>query len=96
MLSKDADQQRPIPESADTANAQWSDQGRDRRQRVRQVLSCVHAFSELSALRWASDDHIISMALDAPENRPYRDPDVLLAYLKSAVRDDGGLLHPAG
>ncbi|MGI6178048.1 MAG: ATP-binding protein [Eubacterium sp.] len=34
-------------------------------------------------------DHIITMAFDVRENMRYRDPDVLLAYIKESVRDDG-------
>ena len=34
------------------------------------------------------EDHIIEIALDAFENKKYRDPDVLYPYLKEQIKDD--------
>lgn len=34
------------------------------------------------------EDHIIEIAFDAFENKKYRDPDVLYAYLKEQIKDD--------
>ena len=36
-----------------------------------------------------SNDHIITMALDVLENKQYRNPDAMLAYIKDSIRDAG-------
>ena len=46
-------------------------------------------FSDYLRENGVQDDHIISMALDIRENEKYRDPDVMLSYIKSSIRKDG-------
>ena len=35
------------------------------------------------------EDHILALELDTRENRPYRNPDTLLEYLRHRMQDDG-------
>lgn len=48
-----------------------------------------HLFKESLLLDGISEDHIIEIAFDAFENKPFRDPDVLYRYLKEQIKDDG-------
>ena len=47
-----------------------------------------HLFKESLLLDGISEDHIIEIAFDAFENKPFRDPDVLYRYLKEQIKDD--------
>lgn len=46
-------------------------------------------FADYLKEQGVQDDHIISMALDVRENEKYRDPDVMLSYIKSSICKDG-------
>lgn len=48
-----------------------------------------HLFKESLLLDGISEDHIIEIAFDAFESKPFRDPDVLYRYLKEQIKDDG-------
>lgn len=48
-----------------------------------------HLFKESLLLDGISEDHIIEIAFDAFENKPFRDPDVLYRYLKEQIKDGG-------
>lgn len=46
-------------------------------------------FKEYLLSEGVEEGHIIEIAFDAFENKPFRDPDVLYPYLKERMKDDG-------
>lgn len=46
-------------------------------------------FKEYLLSEGVEEGHIIEVAFDAFENKPFRDPDVLYPYLKEQMKDDG-------
>lgn len=48
-----------------------------------------HLFKDYLLQHDVDESHIIALELDIRENRKYRDPDVILAYIKSRITDQG-------
>jgi predicted AAA+ superfamily ATPase len=48
-----------------------------------------HIFRDYLVSHGVQDSHIISVALDMRENEKFRDPDVMLNYVKSRISDSG-------